>query len=958
VNLQTLIPSSANTTLGSPAEISDNGDIVAAATGPGNTQEWVVLQPAGVSIASGNPVPEPAIGSAPETFTITTPASATPVTVHYKTVDGTGAGGATAAANDYTAIADGSVTIPTGQTSAPIQVQVKTGSGHATTPTEAFQVKLTSSSGPPITVPTAGGAIVIPGITGKLTDDTGAIQPAHRLTLTGAATTGQAVTQHPVTDGGGRYQLYADPGTYTLTPDPPSHSAATFEAVGCPGTAKAGACADVGLVPGANLSIDFKTASLVVNSTAVDADPQASLDQRICDTTPSQATATCTLPAAIDVANKLGGGSITFKIPGGGVPRIVVSKDLANISAPIVIDGTTQPGTSMVELSGAGAQTGLIIAGGSSTVRGLVINGFCRQLRISGFTSSGENPAAGGNVVQGDLLGTDPSGTQARPAHGACDPGAAGLVIDTSSGNLIGGSGAGQGNVISGNRGAGLRELAGHANMIQGNTIGPARGGRTLLGSDQHTAVSLFNSTGSARGSANTLGGSTRGAGNVLTGENSHIDEDRDVVQGNVFVDTQLGVTGRGNTIGGGASAPGTGAGNDFQNSVSPALFVDGEGAVIQGNHIHGTETYGLFLDATRSTVGGSRANLGNLIEVNRTDPGDPAGASGVRVNAGAGNGIGSPDIHVVIAHNRILDNAGDGGVTVFHGSGVTITANEMRGNKPLGINLGGGAFHFNQLNGDILGPNHHQRYPNLLGSSAGATIRAVLRLDDGILGRHHTFTIDLYSQAGCSRDAITPGQGARLVQSDQVTTDGFGAADATLSFPHTRAKGDHALTATATADDGSTSEFSPCLTIGRQALAFAQHGVQVQDSRVDLTPTPPQSQATDAAASRHATTKHRTLYGTLHVFCPPRTARACTGSVLLVVPARNGQKALTIALIKFKLAPGQLAALRFQLPAAALKRFAHTHYLRALATVTAHDGAKHPKRRTGHKTMILMLAK
>ena len=51
VNLQSLIPASANITLGSPAEISDNGDIVATATGPGNTQELVVLQPGGQTIS-------------------------------------------------------------------------------------------------------------------------------------------------------------------------------------------------------------------------------------------------------------------------------------------------------------------------------------------------------------------------------------------------------------------------------------------------------------------------------------------------------------------------------------------------------------------------------------------------------------------------------------------------------------------------------------------------------------------------------------------------------------------------------------------------------------------------------------------------------------------------------------------------------------------------------------------
>ena len=64
-----------------------------------------------VDISAGQPVPEPATGSVPATFTVTLPkAQASDVTIHYKTLDGT----AKAAANAYTAIADGSVMIPGG----------------------------------------------------------------------------------------------------------------------------------------------------------------------------------------------------------------------------------------------------------------------------------------------------------------------------------------------------------------------------------------------------------------------------------------------------------------------------------------------------------------------------------------------------------------------------------------------------------------------------------------------------------------------------------------------------------------------------------------------------------------------------------------------------------------------------------------------------------------------------
>ncbi len=71
---------------------------------------------------------------------------------------------------------------------------------------------------------------------------------------------------------------------------------------------------------------------------------------------------------------------------------------------------------------------GLLITGGSTTVRGLVINRF----------DGGPGPAirfqiSGGNVVEGNFLGTDITGTVAL-GNGI------GVFIDGTSNNLIGGT--------------------------------------------------------------------------------------------------------------------------------------------------------------------------------------------------------------------------------------------------------------------------------------------------------------------------------------------------------------------------------------------------------------------------------------------------------------------------------------------------------------------------------------
>src|SRR5262249_21651547 len=155
----------------------------------------------------------------------------------------------------------------------------------------------------------------------------------------------------------------------------------------------------------------------------------------------------CTLRAAIEEANAHAGlDTIAFGL-GGGPHRIDVLSALPAITDPVVIDGSTQPGyggTPIAEVDGAGARSevdGLVITGGGSTVRGLVINGFSGN----GVTLRGGS----GNVLEGNYLGPDVAGTS---AVGNAD---CGLLIDGSANNRIGGTTSAARNVISGNPGHG-----------------------------------------------------------------------------------------------------------------------------------------------------------------------------------------------------------------------------------------------------------------------------------------------------------------------------------------------------------------------------------------------------------------------------------------------------------------------------------------------------------------------
>src|SRR5439155_25429383 len=160
-----------------------------------------------------------------------------------------------------------------------------------------------------------------------------------------------------------------------------------------------------------------------------------------CDT-PGQP---CDLRTAILRANANPGlDRIEFSIPGdqavNGIYSLRLLTYLDDITDPVVIDGTTQPGYAgapLIELNGAGLLgrgDALNVYGGGSTVRGLIINNFgCTAIALI-FN--------GGNTIAGNYIGTDASGTSA--AGNRCN----GIYI-SSPNNTIGGPSPRDRNVIS-----------------------------------------------------------------------------------------------------------------------------------------------------------------------------------------------------------------------------------------------------------------------------------------------------------------------------------------------------------------------------------------------------------------------------------------------------------------------------------------------------------------------------
>lgn len=447
------------------------------------------------------------------------------------------------------------------------------------------------------------------------------------------------------------------------------------------------------------------------------------------------------LRRAIQVANANPGiNRVTFRIPGSGVQVIQPLSPLPSIFDPVIIDAYSQPGSRqnsqaigsdaviLVELSGNQLQSdasGLVISAGLSTITGLAIGGF----PTSGITLI----AQGNNTIQGNYLGTDATGTQARPNRFD------GLDILNSSDNLIGGTTPAARNLFSGNGSTGI-QILGNFPLENDGVIFQADSSRNLLlgnyiGTDATGTRALGNALAGVfvnNASANVIGAGSPQTRNVISG-NAGVGiqlylagATANVVQGNFIGTDATGIARLGNALDGvfinqapanliGGSSPGQG--NLISANGSVGLQVLGAGAtgnVVQGNLI-GTTASGLaplgnladgvFLNGSAGTLlGGPDPASANVIAANRfsgvhlaagasanivqrnligisLDQATPLGNAGygVSLNDSAGNTIGTADGPNIIAFNRF------GGIATFLGTRQLI--NQAQGGNAIGPN-------------------------------------------------------------------------------------------------------------------------------------------------------------------------------------------------------------------------------------------------------------------------------
>src|SRR5262249_12427409 len=177
--------------------------------------------------------------------------------------------------------------------------------------------------------------------------------------------------------------------------------------------------------------------------------------------------------AILDANANPGADQIAFAIAPGGAQTIRPTSALPAITDPVTLDGTTQPGFAeaghpVIELNGglaAAGANGLTIFADDCTVRGLVINGFAGTGTDLNGIGIGLGPGSSNNGIEGNFLGTDVSGTEARPNF-------FGVLVVEGSANRIGGPTAAARDVISGNLSSAVVFLEGTGNVVQGNLIG------------------------------------------------------------------------------------------------------------------------------------------------------------------------------------------------------------------------------------------------------------------------------------------------------------------------------------------------------------------------------------------------------------------------------------------------------------------------------------------------------
>ena len=564
------------------------------------------------------------------------------------------------------------------------------------------------------------------------------------------------------------------------------------------------------------------------------------------------------------VNNTTNGGSpdeIHFNIGGGGQQIISSATQFPTITEGVLIDGWTQGGFTSAPLievrgpGGSGTEDGIAITGDDVTIRGLAVTDW--QDDGIQILASATN-----TTVVGNYIGLELDGITIR------DNNDAGIEIN-GDGNTIGGAGANERNVISGNNKAGIDIDNADNNIVIGNYIG----------TDATGALDRGNSTNGilvTGGVGNQIGGSAVGEGNVISGNTnfgiSLDNADNNTIAGNLIGTDSAGTADRGNRNGGinvsnGSSTNTIGgttalARNVISGNGDGVFGTDGititdedsDGNIIRGNFIgttiSGTSRLGnsddgisILNGADNTIIGGSMAGAANVI--GDSGAGGPGGThdgihiegatitgtvvqgnfigtdlsgtvnlsnvdNGVRINAASSSTIGGV---AAGEGNTIAFNSVDGVAVQNAGTGNSILGNSIHSNTGEGIDLASNGVTPNDSDDGDTGPNNLLNFPvltNVFQNGANLDIDFDVDLPAG------NYRIEFFDNAG-GLDGSGFGEGETFVGSANITATGAAGYESfSTTLTSVTASDVLNITTTATEANGtftafsSTSEFGP----------------------------------------------------------------------------------------------------------------------------------------------------
>jgi hypothetical protein len=479
--------------------------------------------------------------------------------------------------------------------------------------------------------------------------------------------------------------------------------------------------------------------------------------------------------------SKLGTGYGGIRLLGGATGAVIEGNYI----------GTNVTGTAAFQNNACGicVDSGAHTIGGTVPGAGNLISGNTIGINFA-------EVAASGSTVQGNLIGTDVTGT--------VDLGnlTYGIRLVRSTNNLFGGSVPEARNLISGNDTAGVLLLGSSGSMAPGNVIQGNYIGTNLTGTG---------SVGNGNGVVLTDVSGCSVLGNLVSGNGP-------APEYGIGLHVTSGISSTGNVVKGnriGTNAAGTAALPNARAGMTVSLIGSvtiGGSAAGEGNVISANAHDGISLCCGTGTA----VVWGNRIGTDLTGALDLRnGLSGISIGNGSGHtigGVGAGEGNVIAFNATSNQGTNYAGVKITNGT-ARVRGNALFSNTGIGIDLSGNGVNANDACDPDSGPNDIQNYPVLASATQSGPNTAVTGTLNSAAAT--TFTLDFYATPSC--DTQGNGEGKTYLGSTAVTTEGSCNGSFSVTLP---AYASGVVTATATNPAGATSEFSSCRTVGPSPLA------------------------------------------------------------------------------------------------------------------------------------------